>query len=58
MFDPVITYSFPSTDMREPVFEYDRPPIYHPPQRKYPKGQPLRYLDRYREGKEHTYGIY
>lgn len=46
------------TDMREPVFEYDRPPVYHPPQKKYPHGQPLRYMDRYRGKKEHTYGIY
>ncbi|KAI7796691.1 39S ribosomal protein L38, mitochondrial [Triplophysa rosa] len=45
-------------NMREPVFEYERPPAYHPPQRKYPHGQPLRYLDRYRNGTEHTYGIY
>lgn len=45
-------------DMREPVFEFIRPPVYHPPQVRYPKGQPLRYLDRYRDGKEHTYGIY
>ncbi|XP_043087098.1 39S ribosomal protein L38, mitochondrial [Puntigrus tetrazona] len=45
-------------DMREPVFEYDRPPVYHPPQKKYPHGQPLRYLDRYRGGAEKTYGIY
>ncbi len=45
-------------DMREPVFEFIRPPVYHPPQLKYPHGQPLRYLDRYRDGKEHTYGIY
>lgn len=45
-------------DMREPVFEFIRPPVYHPPQVRYPHGQPLRYLDRYRDGKEHTYGIY
>ncbi|XP_051968964.1 39S ribosomal protein L38, mitochondrial [Xyrauchen texanus] len=45
-------------NMREPVFEYVRPPVYHPPQKKYPHGQPLRYLDRYRDGTEHTYGIY
>ncbi|TSL04199.1 39S ribosomal protein L38, mitochondrial [Bagarius yarrelli] len=45
-------------NMREPVFEYDWPPVYHPPQKKYPHGQPLRYLDRYGAGKEHTYGIY
>uniref|UniRef100_A0A8C7WV01 Large ribosomal subunit protein mL38 n=1 Tax=Oryzias sinensis TaxID=183150 RepID=A0A8C7WV01_9TELE len=44
--------------MREPVFEFVRPPVYHPPQVKYPHGQPLRYLDRYRDGREHTYGIY
>ncbi|XP_028821115.1 large ribosomal subunit protein mL38 [Denticeps clupeoides] len=45
-------------NMKEPVFEYDRPPVYHPPQKKYPHGQPLRYLDRYRNGQEVTYGIY
>ncbi|XP_056626974.1 39S ribosomal protein L38, mitochondrial [Triplophysa dalaica] len=45
-------------NMREPVFEYERPPVYHPAQKKYPHGQPLRYLDRYRNGTEHTYGIY
>lgn len=45
-------------DMREPVFEFIRPPVYHPPQVRYPHGQPLRYLDRYRDGKEHAYGIY
>lgn len=47
-----------SADMREPVFEFVRPPVYHPPQVKFPHSQPLRYLDRYRDGKEHTYGIY
>ncbi|GCC18738.1 hypothetical protein chiPu_0018051 [Chiloscyllium punctatum] len=45
-------------DMKEPVFEYDFPPVYHPPQKKYPHGQPLRYLDRYRDSHEPTYGIY
>ncbi|KAI5103515.1 39S ribosomal protein L38, mitochondrial isoform X1, partial [Silurus meridionalis] len=45
-------------NMKEPVFEYERPPVYHPPQKKYPHGQPLRYMDRYRGGSEHTYGIY
>ncbi|XP_076856103.1 large ribosomal subunit protein mL38 isoform X2 [Brachyhypopomus gauderio] len=45
-------------NMREPVFEYERPPVYHPPQKKYPHKQPLRYMDRYRDGQEHTYGIY
>ncbi|XP_029456334.1 39S ribosomal protein L38, mitochondrial [Rhinatrema bivittatum] len=45
-------------NMKEPVFEYDRPPVYHPPQKKYPHLQPLRYLDRYRDSDEPTYGIY
>lgn len=45
-------------DMREPVFEFVRPPVYHPPQVKFPRHQPLRYLDRYRDTKEPTYGIY
>ena len=44
--------------MKEPVFEFVRPPVYHPPQVKFPHRQPLHYLDRYRQGKEHTYGIY
>lgn len=44
--------------MKEPVFEYDCPPVYHPPQKKFPHGQPLRYLDRYRDSDEPTYGIY
>lgn len=46
------------TDMREPVFEFVRPPVYHPPQLKFPRHQPLRYLDRYRDTEEPTYGIY
>ncbi|XP_064890664.1 large ribosomal subunit protein mL38-like [Columba livia] len=45
-------------NMREPVFEFVRPPVYHPPQVKFPRHQPLRYLDRYRDSKEPTYGIY
>uniref|UniRef100_A0A8D0GVT4 Large ribosomal subunit protein mL38 n=1 Tax=Sphenodon punctatus TaxID=8508 RepID=A0A8D0GVT4_SPHPU len=45
-------------DMKEPVFDFVRPPVYHPPQRKYPDRQPLRYLDRYRDSDEPTYGIY
>ncbi|XP_065708676.1 large ribosomal subunit protein mL38-like [Patagioenas fasciata] len=45
-------------NMREPVFEFVRPPVYHPPQVKFPRHQPLRYLDRYRDTKEPTYGIY
>ncbi|XP_017556607.1 39S ribosomal protein L38, mitochondrial [Pygocentrus nattereri] len=58
-WDESVTSTFHTLlNMREPVFEYDRPPVYHPPQRKYPHGQPLRYMDRYRGGKEHTYGIY
>ena len=44
--------------MKEPVFEFVRPPVYHPPQVKYPHRQPLRYLDRYREGHKPTFGIY
>lgn len=50
--------NFRSAGVKEPVFEFIRPPVYHPPQVKYPHKQPLRYLDRYRDGKEHTYGIY
>ncbi|XP_019721177.1 large ribosomal subunit protein mL38 [Hippocampus comes] len=58
-WDESVTGTFHNTlNMREPVFEFIRPPVYHPPQVKYPHGQPLRYLDRYRDGKEHTYGIY
>ncbi|NXT00545.1 RM38 protein, partial [Jacana jacana] len=45
-------------NMREPVFEFVRPPAYHPPQLKFPRHQPLRYLDRYRDTQEPTYGIY
>ncbi|XP_012814540.2 39S ribosomal protein L38, mitochondrial isoform X1 [Xenopus tropicalis] len=45
-------------NMREPVFEYERSPKYHPKQVKYPHGKPLRYLDRYRDSEEPTYGIY
>ncbi|XP_030611174.1 large ribosomal subunit protein mL38 [Archocentrus centrarchus] len=58
-WDESVTNTFHNTlSMREPVFEFIRPPVYHPPQVKYPHRQPLRYLDRYRDGKEHTYGIY
>ncbi|CAG5911895.1 unnamed protein product [Menidia menidia] len=58
-WDESVTKTFHDTlNMREPVFEFIRPPVYHPPQVKYPHRQPLRYLDRYRDGKEHTYGIY
>ncbi|XP_059892149.1 39S ribosomal protein L38, mitochondrial [Gadus macrocephalus] len=58
-WDESVTNTFHNTlDMKEPVFEFVRPPVYHPPQVKFPHRQPLRYLDRYREGKEHTYGIY
>ncbi|XP_025715550.1 large ribosomal subunit protein mL38 isoform X1 [Callorhinus ursinus] len=45
-------------DMREPVFEFVRPPSYHPKQKRFPHRQPLRYLDRYRDSHEPTYGIY
>uniref|UniRef100_M4AE20 Large ribosomal subunit protein mL38 n=1 Tax=Xiphophorus maculatus TaxID=8083 RepID=M4AE20_XIPMA len=58
-WDQSVTNTFHNTlNMKEPVFEFIRLPVYHPPQVKYPHRQPLRYLDRYRDGKEHTYGIY
>ncbi|XP_029383804.1 large ribosomal subunit protein mL38 isoform X1 [Echeneis naucrates] len=58
-WDESVTNTFHHTlNMREPVFEFIRPPVYHPPQVKFPHRQPLRYLDRYRDGKEQTYGIY
>ncbi|XP_010890204.1 39S ribosomal protein L38, mitochondrial isoform X2 [Esox lucius] len=58
-WDQSVTNTFHNTlNMKEPVFQFERPPVYHPPQVKYPHRQPLRYLDRYRDGKEHTYGIY
>ncbi|XP_038632424.1 39S ribosomal protein L38, mitochondrial isoform X2 [Scyliorhinus canicula] len=58
-WDESVTHIFHNLlDMKEPVFEYDFPPVYHPPQKKYPHGQPLRYLDRYRDSHEPTYGIY
>lgn len=58
-WDASVTDTFHNTlNMKEPVFEFERPPVYHPPQVKWPHAQPLRYLDRYRDGKEHTYGIY
>ncbi|XP_077406331.1 large ribosomal subunit protein mL38 [Vanacampus margaritifer] len=58
-WDESVTSTFHNTlNMREPVFEFIRPPVYHPPQVKFPHGKPLRYLDRYRDGKAQTYGIY
>ncbi|XP_006635168.2 large ribosomal subunit protein mL38 isoform X1 [Lepisosteus oculatus] len=58
-WDDSVTHTFHEMlSMKEPVFEYDRPPVYHPPQKKYPHGQPLRYLDRYRDSQEPSYGIY
>ncbi|KPP63245.1 39S ribosomal protein L38, mitochondrial-like [Scleropages formosus] len=45
-------------NMKEPIFTFLRPPVYHPPQKVYPHRQPLRYLDRYRDGHVPTYGIY
>ncbi|XP_072098333.1 large ribosomal subunit protein mL38 [Mobula birostris] len=58
-WDESVTHTFHNVlDMKEPIFEYDFPPAYHPPQRKYPHGKPLRYLDRYRDSHEPTYGIY
>ncbi|XP_033840565.1 39S ribosomal protein L38, mitochondrial [Periophthalmus magnuspinnatus] len=58
-WDASVTHTFHHTlNMKEPVFEFIRPPVYHPPQVKFPHRQPLRYLDRYRDGQPHTYGIY
>ncbi|XP_053565150.1 39S ribosomal protein L38, mitochondrial [Bombina bombina] len=45
-------------NMKEPIFDYERPPVYHPKQVKYPHKQPLRYFDRYRDTEEPRYGIY
>ncbi|XP_061415350.1 large ribosomal subunit protein mL38 [Lethenteron reissneri] len=56
-WDESVTDIFHNTlDMREPVFEYDWPKPYHPPQVKYPHKKTLRYLDLYRESNEPTYG--
>ncbi|PWA21522.1 hypothetical protein CCH79_00003474 [Gambusia affinis] len=45
-WDESVTNTFHNTlNMKEPVFEFIRPPVYHPPQVKYPHRQPLRYLD-------------
>nr|XP_006011475.1 PREDICTED: 39S ribosomal protein L38, mitochondrial isoform X2 [Latimeria chalumnae] len=58
-WDDSVTYVYHQLlNMKEPIFTYDRLPVYHPPQKKYPHGQPLRYLDRYRDSHEPTYGIY
>ncbi|KAI1232342.1 hypothetical protein IHE44_0006798 [Lamprotornis superbus] len=58
-WDSSVTTTFHQLlNMREPVFEFVRPPAYHPPQVKFPRHQPLRYLDRYRDTEEPTYGIY
>ncbi|XP_056361822.1 39S ribosomal protein L38, mitochondrial isoform X2 [Oenanthe melanoleuca] len=58
-WDSSVTSTFHQLlNMREPVFEFVRPPTYHPPQVKFPRHQPLRYLDRYRDTQEPTYGIY
>ena len=54
---PGLSFTLPA-DMREPVFEFVRPPPYHPKQKCFPHQQPLRYLDRYRVSQEPTYGIY
>nr|XP_020660767.1 39S ribosomal protein L38, mitochondrial [Pogona vitticeps] len=45
-------------DMKEPVFDFVRPPPYHPPQKRFPHRQPLRYLDRYRDTDEPVYKRY
>lgn len=40
-------------EIKEPVFEYDFPKPYHPPERRFPLKQPFNlYLDRYRDPKE------
>ncbi|XP_004615717.1 39S ribosomal protein L38, mitochondrial [Sorex araneus] len=58
-WDESVTHVFHQLlDMREPVFEFVRPPPYHPKQKRFPHQQPLRYLDRYRDSHEPTYGIY
>ncbi|NWU96569.1 RM38 protein, partial [Upupa epops] len=58
-WDSSVTWVFHQLlNMSEPVFEFVRPPVYHPPQVKFPRHQPLRYLDRYRDSHEPTYGIY
>ncbi|XP_023985995.1 39S ribosomal protein L38, mitochondrial-like [Physeter macrocephalus] len=58
-WDDSVTHIFHQLlDMREPVFEFVRPPPYHPKQKRFPHRQPLRYLDRYRDSHEPTYGIY
>ncbi|NXR11134.1 RM38 protein, partial [Semnornis frantzii] len=58
-WDNSVTWVFHQLlNMKEPVFEFVRPPVYHPPQVKFPRHQPLRYLDRYRDTQEPTYGIY
>ncbi|KAJ1072038.1 hypothetical protein K5549_013905 [Capra hircus] len=58
-WDDSVTHVFHQLlDMREPVFEFVRPPPYHPKQKCFPHRQPLRYLDRYRDSHEPTYGIY
>uniref|UniRef100_A0A8C9DEH6 Large ribosomal subunit protein mL38 n=1 Tax=Prolemur simus TaxID=1328070 RepID=A0A8C9DEH6_PROSS len=58
-WDDSVTHTFHHLlDMREPVFEFVWPPPYHPKQKRFPHRQPLRYLDRYRDSHEPTYGIY
>ncbi|ELK35755.1 39S ribosomal protein L38, mitochondrial [Myotis davidii] len=58
-WDDSVTHTFHQLlDMREPVFEFVRPPPYHTKQKRFPHKQPLRYLDRYRDSHEPTYGIY
>ncbi|XP_006886261.1 PREDICTED: 39S ribosomal protein L38, mitochondrial [Elephantulus edwardii] len=58
-WDDSVTHVFHKLlDMREPVFEFVWPPPYHPRQKRFPHRQPLRYLDRYRDSHEPSYGIY
>ncbi|KAL6031285.1 hypothetical protein STEG23_022474 [Scotinomys teguina] len=59
LWDDSVTHTFHRLlDMREPVFEFVRPPPYHPKQKRFPHQQPLRYLDLYRDSHDPTYGIY
>ncbi|XP_004592955.2 large ribosomal subunit protein mL38 isoform X2 [Ochotona princeps] len=58
-WDASVTHVFHQLlEMREPVFEFVWPPPYHPKQKRFPHRQPLRYLDRYRDSTEPSYGIY
>ncbi|XP_049829664.1 39S ribosomal protein L38, mitochondrial [Schistocerca gregaria] len=53
-WDSSLTNFFHNTlNMQEPVFEYDFPPPYHPPQKWFPLKQAFNlYMDRYRDQKQ------